>query len=393
MSLVRQSYDGNTVIAELSGHITANNAQDVEEGLLAAHRTYPAAPMELDCSDLEYISSSGLRVVLRVLKEVKRLSITNVLPAVYEVFDMTGFTMMVDVRKAYRRVSVDGCPVIGRGAKGTLYRLDDETVCKVYNDPDALDDIERERELARTAFVAGIPTAISYDVVRVGNGYGSVFELLKADTMGDLLAKGEWDVDRVAAASAGLLVQMSQTKMNTSALPSARKDALGWIDLLRDVLKSPVYERVRVLVEAIPDEPHMVHGDYHMGNVMVQDGEPLLVDMDTLSYGNGIFDLTTAYSAYDGRGLLDRQNVEQYLGISYELSCRLWDLILRKRFPNATDAQLKEAENKVRLLSAVRLMGRPLRHANIGGEMAKRTFELYGSIIDELLHSVSTLAL
>lgn len=206
MSLVRQSYDGNTVIVEPSGHITANNAQDVEEGLLAAHRAHPMAPMVLDCSDLEYISSSGLRVVLRVLKAVKRLSITNVLPTVYEVFDMTGFTMMMDVRKAYRCVSVDGCRVIGRG-------------------------------------------------------------------------------------------------------------------------------------------------------------------------------------------LLDRQNVEQYLGISYELSCRLWDLILRKRFPNATDAQLKEAENKVRLLSAVRLMGRPLRHANIGGEVAKRTFELYGSIIDELLPSVSTLAL
>lgn len=393
MSLVREVFDGKKVTAELSGHITANNAQDVEEGLLAAYRAHPAAPMVLDCSDLEYISSSGLRVVLRVLKAVKRLSITNVLPTVYEVFDMTGFTMMMDVRKAYRCVSVDGCRVIGRGAKGTLYRLDDETVCKVYNDPDAIDDIERERELARSAFVAGIPTAISYDVVRVGKGYGSVFELLNADTMGDLLAQGKWDVDRVAAASAELLVRMAQTKMNTSVLPSAREDAMGWVDLLKDVLSTEAYDRVRSMLEVIPNEPHMVHGDFHMGNVMVQDDEPLLVDMDTLSYGNGIFDLTTAYSAYVGRGLLDRQNVEQYLGISYELSCRLWDLILRKRFPNATDAQLKEAENKVRLLSAVRLMGRPLRHANIGGEVAKRTFELYGSIIDELLPSVSTLAL
>jgi hypothetical protein len=76
---------------------------------------------------------------------------------------MTGFTDMFDVSKAYRRVSIDGCAVVGRGAKGAVYRLGPETIVKVIydTDGDTLEDIKRERVLARTTFVAGIPTAIS----------------------------------------------------------------------------------------------------------------------------------------------------------------------------------------------------------------------------------------
>ncbi len=39
--------------------------------------------------------------------------------------------------------------------------------------------IKNEQRLAKRAFVKGVPTAISYDIVKVGDKYGSVFELLR----------------------------------------------------------------------------------------------------------------------------------------------------------------------------------------------------------------------
>ena len=101
-------------------------------------------------------------------------------------------------------LSVEGCELIGQGANGKVYRTDRETIIKVYKNPDALLEIHRERELARLAFVAGVPTAIPYDVVRIeGSGeaesgtaeagdskratYGSVFELLNAKNFARLL--------------------------------------------------------------------------------------------------------------------------------------------------------------------------------------------------------------
>ena len=178
--------NGKLTIA-LSGHVDSANAPQIEKEIGELRDRHPHEELVLDMEDLEYISSAGLRVILRLRKAEQKLSLVNVSSAVYEILEMTGFAEMLPVQKAYRRLSVDGCEVIGQGANGKVYRLDPDTIIKVYYNPDSLPDIQRERELARKAFVLGIPTAIPYDVVKVGDGYGSVFELLNAKSFSKLL--------------------------------------------------------------------------------------------------------------------------------------------------------------------------------------------------------------
>lgn len=143
----------------------------------------------IDAKNLEYISSAGLRILLRLRKEDPNLAIVDVSSEVYDILDMTGFTEMMTVKKAYRRLSADGCEMIGKGANGAVYRYDEETIIKVYFNPDALPEIQRERELARKALVLGINTAIPYDIVRIGEGYGTVMELLAASSLSKMIKK------------------------------------------------------------------------------------------------------------------------------------------------------------------------------------------------------------
>ncbi len=164
----------------LEGRIDSSNTRAAEEEIGRILAENPGKGIIFDADKLDYISSAGLRVILRVKKSFPDLTITNVSSEVYEILDMTGFTEMMTVEKAYRVVSVEGCEEIGRGANGTIYRIDQDNVVKVYNNADALDDIRHEREMAKLALILGIPTAISYDVVKVGNSYGAVFELLNA---------------------------------------------------------------------------------------------------------------------------------------------------------------------------------------------------------------------
>ena len=164
------------MIINLSGRIDSGNAAEVEGRILKEIEGKPAEEaLILDASDLEYISSAGLRTILHLRKDNPDLKVVNVRSDVYEIFDMTGFTQMMPIEKAYRVVSVEGCEEIGRGANGTIYRIDKDNVVKVYNNADALEEIQHEREVARLALILGVPTAISYDVVRVGDSYGSVF--------------------------------------------------------------------------------------------------------------------------------------------------------------------------------------------------------------------------
>ncbi|MBQ6456694.1 MAG: HD domain-containing protein, partial [Mogibacterium sp.] len=63
--------------------------------------------------------------------------------------------------KKYKEVSVEGCKLLASGAKGEVYRYDDELIIKLYNNKNTYRDVEQEIGLSRKAFVMGIPTAIS----------------------------------------------------------------------------------------------------------------------------------------------------------------------------------------------------------------------------------------
>jgi len=176
------------MVINLSGHVDSNNSAQIETEIMDCIAGNENLDLILDIEDLAYISSAGLRVILRLRKNHPELCIKNACSEVYEILDMTGFTQMMQVDKAYRVVSIEGAEVIGQGANGTIYRIDRDNVVKVYNNPDALDEIQNEREVARLALILGIPTAISYDVVRVGGSFGSVFELLNATSFSKILA-------------------------------------------------------------------------------------------------------------------------------------------------------------------------------------------------------------
>ena len=135
--------DKNILYIALEGRIDASNAAQAEEKIFGIKNENPGKHTVVDADNLEYISSAGLRVILKLRKEEPKLAIINVLPDVYEVFDMTGFTDMVTVEKAYQRMSVEGCEFIAKGANGAVFRYDAETILKTYFAKDALPEIKQ----------------------------------------------------------------------------------------------------------------------------------------------------------------------------------------------------------------------------------------------------------
>ena len=116
MSLISTATKDNIFYIQLHGRIDSGNAAVVEEEILGAVDSCTSPSIVVDADDLEYISSAGLRIILRLRKTRPELKIINASSAIYEIFEMTGFTEMIPVEKGYRKLSIDGCEVIGRGA-------------------------------------------------------------------------------------------------------------------------------------------------------------------------------------------------------------------------------------------------------------------------------------
>ncbi|MBE6996998.1 MAG: STAS domain-containing protein [Ruminococcaceae bacterium] len=392
MENITLQLDGQTLKAALHGNIDTTNAPMVEKTLFDFLAGNPAQNAEVDCEDLKYISSAGLRVILRLKKAIKDTRIFNVSSEVYEIFDVTGFTEMMDVQKAYRVVSVDGCEVIGQGANGKVYRIDPETIVKVYLNPDALPEIHRERELARTAFVLGIPTAIPYDVVRIADGgYGSVFELLNATSFAKLLARGEMDTAEIARRSIDLLKLIHGTVVKPDAVPDMKQVAIGWADDLNGFLEPELEEKLRALIHAVPDDNHMLHGDYHVKNVMFQNGESLLIDMDTICHGHPIFELGSMFNAYYGFLETDHDVAMRFLGIPYETAVDLWNKELRLYLDGADEETVRAVEAKAMLIGHTRILRRQLRRGGTSTEAGRLVVENSHRHLQELLPVIDSL--
>ena len=400
MDKVQQSGTDNVLMIPLSGTINADNASAMAQNIAekrAAVRDYTA--LVFDARDLTYISSAGLRIIMQVIKEEKLrkhapVSMIEVSKDVYDILDMTGFTAFFDVQKALREISVEGCPVIGAGFFGKVYRLNPETVVKVYANEESIPVIKREQARAKKAFIKGIPTAISYDIVRVGDTYGSVFELLQAKSFNDWVIEYEdcpEKLDELTRLYVSCLKQVHDTELDMGDLPFARDEMLEKLDVLQPYLPQDVQLRLRDLLASLPDDLHAVHGDFQMKNVMLCNGEPMLIDMETLCIGQPIFDLQGIYVAYKAFPEDEPDNATKFLGIRPETAEYIWRRLLELYF--GTEANLREIEEKIKVLAYIRflqlLVTTDLQNSELGKLRIKHTQEH----LQELSASITSLAI
>ena len=353
---MRNEIRDDRVIIYPEGRIDSNNASQYSEEFTKVVEENPGKKLEINMENIEYVSSAGLRIFLKLKKMDCGLEVTEVRPSVYEVFEMTDFTDIIDIKKALRRISVDGCEVIGQGFYGTVYRIDEDTIVKAYNTSDCIPMIENEQRRAKQAFKAGIPTAISYDLVRVGDSYGSVFEMLRAKTLNDLIKDDPGCADDIIAKYVDFMKLVHGTTMEPGSLPYARDNFTEYVDVVREYLTDDICEKLKKYLEVFPIDEHVVHGDIQMKNVMMADGELMLIDMDTLTAGHAIFDLAGIYATYCLFEEDEPGNIERFLGLPTEMGKRIWNGTFAGYFSDRSDEERAAIEDKIRIAANLRYL-------------------------------------
>ncbi|MCQ2802674.1 MAG: STAS domain-containing protein, partial [Bacilli bacterium] len=229
------------------GAIDSSNAEEVDR--LLREQIKENKNVTFDFENVNYISSAGLRIILKFAKGLENFEVINVSNDVYDIFDMTGFTQIIKVKKALRVISIEGKELIGEGYMGRVYRLNDETIIKVFYRNSTIDDIKREISLAKKAFILGIPTAIPFDLVKVKEGgYGSVFELLKSSCFNKLFQNHPENEDQYVKMYINLLKEMMKIKVNDAdkgLIPSKRDEAVQFVKGLRgeDIFNEDVLDK------------------------------------------------------------------------------------------------------------------------------------------------------
>ena len=390
MEQVRKTaYNGGYAIA-LEGNISSVNAVEVEGAIQKLLDSGIFDPLILDADKLQYISSAGLRVILRLVKAGRKPRMVNVSSEVYEVLEVTGFSEIMPIEKAFRKVSIEGCEVIGQGSNGIVYRLDPEAIVKVYRNNNALPEMQREREISRKAFVLGIPTAIPYDVVRVGDKFGTVFELLNAKSITKLILAEPENIDKYIGIFTDIMKLIHSTAVKPGDLPSMKEIALDWADYLKGHIPAQQQEKLHAMIEAVPEHPYMLHGDYHSNNVMLQNGEPLMIDMDTLCVGHPVFELASTFNAYVGFSELDPNVIQQFMKLDAETGRAVWNKLLPLYLNSEDETYIRSVAEKAMVIGYTRLLRRTLRR-EADTEQGRKCIAHYKARLAQLLEQVDTL--
>lgn len=336
----------------LKGRISSDNvdALEVEIRNLIGDRTEYA----FDAEKLEYISSAGLRLLLK-LKKDNDIMVVNVSSAIYEIFEMTGFSKIIKIKRQMRQLAIEGYEKIGEGAMGTVYRIDSDTIVKVYNLED-LCNIEIEVAKAKDAFLLGIPTAIPFDIVKVGDKYGAVFELIKSTNCNEYFLRHLNQAEEFYKKYAEFIKSIHSVETKDNIFPKIKDMYLEQLKAVKNVLSDEVYYKLFEDLNKIADMYSVIHGDIQLKNLMISDEEIVLIDMETLSVGNPIFEFAGLYMTYILFNKQEPNNTEKFLGINKDTSSQLFYSTVRNYYNYLPYEEYNALLKQIEMLGDIRFL-------------------------------------
>ena len=284
--------DNDVLLVSLQGRLDTEASSKFETELAEISKENPHRSLVIDASDLEYIASSGLRIILKLVKTEKDFKLENVCSAVYEIFEVTGFAKIIKMTKALRKIDLEKCEKIDAGGNGAVYRVSEDEIVKVNYNPDTYKGLEQELAKAKEAFFLGVPTAISFDLVDCGEGKkGVVYEIIKNSTLGETIQKEPSRMEELTERYIEQLNLLHSIHTDNPVFGSAKASFCKQVEDASKYLTEEEGELMKLILEALPEGDRLVHCDAHPKNIMIQNGEMLWIDMEGMSVGHPIYDL------------------------------------------------------------------------------------------------------
>lgn len=364
------SKQDNTLHINLPSLLDKNNAAEVLN-TINANLDSSIDSIVFNAEELKCISADGLDVILELKKKYNNILVDNARVGITDTLVLYGFDHFVDINKKYRFVSTEGCKIIGEGGHGTIYKIGEDTILKVYKDHSPIETIDNERLYAKNAFVNGIPTAIAYDIVETKQGYGVIFEMINGMTLGQFLNEHPEKLDEYSIKFSDLLYTLNHTDADAALYEDFEGVLLQRAENAGKYISKKDVETLKRIIKAIPSGNGMIHGDYHPNNVMVDsEGELILIDMADIARGNGFYDLGGSYLLMKMLPKIPFLSIitKNVTSVPGKSCLKMWDILMHTYFKTNDEKVLQKYDKQYKAFAKIRIatsMGMNTSHAPI----------------------------
>ena len=346
--------ENDVLIVSLIGRLDTEAAVKFDTELAEVCKANAHSALTVDAAELEYVASSGLRTILKLAKTEKNFKIVNVSSAVYGVFEMTGFARIINISKALRKIDLEQCEKIGFGGNGAVYRVSEDEIVKVNYNPATDAELNSELTKAKEAFLLGVPTAISFDLVDCGDGRrGVVYETIKSKSLGETIQSNPELMEELTDKYIAQLNLLHSIHTDNPVFGSMKDNYRMQVENASKHLTEEEGKMLEMVLDALPEGDILVHGDAHTKNIMIQNGEMLWIDMEGMSAGHPIYDLISIAAVLNGVRNDDKMTMG-ICGMDVATVLKFRQCFVKKFFKTEDPEMLQRYDSMIEALRLIR---------------------------------------
>ncbi len=208
-----------------------------------------------------------------------------------------------------RNVSAKGLKKIGGGITGSVYKLNDGQVLKVYADSVMFEEVSHLYDVSVFLEKNGIKTAKAFEIVRSDGTYGIIMEYIDGSPLPRLIAGGDISRQEAARRMGRLLARLHALTPDEGTFPSLDVMFGGLLERCGNRLEPGEKEKIAGAIHQLPYGNVLLHGDFHENNVMVKGDEFYLIDLDSVCAGSPLFEFLQMFCVYQNEIPKEMQKV------------------------------------------------------------------------------------
>lgn len=329
-------------------------------------------PCTVDMDHATDIDFSAMRALLQHRQQGHAFFIANAPAAIDAKFATTGADKFISVTGQPVEVDMADYQQSGDGYTALSYNhKDGQQMMKLYYDFMPLEVVEREKRTATAALMLGIHTPMAGPMVRNGNRFGVSFErIANKKSFARAMADDPESTEYYAVTFANLCKNLHSTECDTAVFPPV-------VEFYRALIGRTQYygeeqkAKLMAFVDTIEHRTTCIHGDLHIGNVITNGTDNLLIDMADFAYGHPWFDIGLVYLTSN---CLQEEQIFRLFHISGETYRRFWGIFVREYFGISTDEEVTAVEKQIKPFTALKML-----HF---GEIAKHLEDNFREFID-----------
>ena len=262
----------------------------------------------------------------------------------------------------YKELKLDGWKQVGDGSNAVTYTSPNEDLLLKLNKNTANEAmVMNEFDRCKNVESLGILTPLAYEIVRVGNKIGILFQNIKNKTSySRLVADNPENMEEYAKRFAAKCKELHATQCNTSLFE-------GKTDILRKSIDNAKFiekykPQLYRIVDKMAESSTCLHGDMHTGNLVVAEGKEYWIDFDKFSYGDPIMDIAHMYTVYIGAAWLPY--VRNIVHMTKDQLKRFWYLFI-KEYYGFDEKQTDEFNKSLQIYNALDLLQKNYTHPGL----------------------------